>query len=162
MNMHSTRSALLTRLSGVCTLPAFEIDQTLGIGDSENASANRPGFGSDLTGFEAFVNHTHLADLWDGMDAPRVDELRAAAGLVISCWAISILPLLRGRSVFFFAGGASREDFAIRFHVDRGESDTWVDLRDSAFLDQRGLAVWRFDHTGLQSVHHWEPSSNDA
>jgi hypothetical protein len=77
------------------------------------------------------------------------------AELVISCWAISILPLLHGRAVLFFAGGASVEDFAIRFHVDRGESDTWVDLRDSPFLDQRGLAVWRFDNTGLQSVHRW-------
>jgi hypothetical protein len=69
-------------LTELCKLPAFEIDQTLCIGDLENAVANRSHFGADLTGFEAFVNHIHLADELAGTPARSIDELQVDARVV--------------------------------------------------------------------------------
>jgi hypothetical protein len=157
MTTGSVDLALMAPLIETCSLKPFELDGSICIGDSDNASANRSNFEGDATGFEAFVNHVHLGDLWVGRmtAAPNIDLTREIAKVVIACWAVSLLPILRGRSVLFFAGGPSVGDFTLRFHVDRGPGDSWVDLGDSAFLTARGLAVWRFNDTGLESQHAW-------
>jgi hypothetical protein len=148
--------ALLAPLIETCNLKAFELDRSICIGDCDNATANRSGFEGDATGFEAFVNHVHLGDLLAGARAtPSIELTREVAKVVVACWAVSLLPILRGRFVLFFAGGASVEDFTVRFHVDRGAGDSWVDVGDSAFLKSRGLAVWRFSDAGLKSLHAW-------
>ena len=147
----------LESLIEICDVEVFELRGSLCIGDLANATANLSSFEGDPTGFEAFVNHVHLGDVWhDGPgDTPGVEVLRRLAFVVIRCWAVSLLPSLHGRSVLFFAGGGSVEDFTIRFHLDRGPSDSWVDVGDQMFLKSRGLAVWRFGREGLEELQAW-------
>jgi hypothetical protein len=141
-------------LLAICALKPFELDDCLYVGDPENARANRSAFEGDPTGFEAFVNHVHLGDLWDGQASPEPDIalLHAIARLVISNWAVSLLPLLGGRSVLFYAGGTSVRDFTLRFHIDRNQGTSWIDLGDHAFLQKEGMKVWRFDAGGLREA----------
>jgi hypothetical protein len=147
----------LTQLLQLCELKPLEIDDCICIGSYNNAVANREHFGTDLSGFEAFVNHVHLTDILN--ESTTGDSLlevaRRLAHVVMASWAASILPFLRGRTVFFYAGGMSMEDFFIRFHIDRGESDTWVNIHDAAFLSSSATAVWRFNHSGFTIVHEW-------
>jgi len=149
-------SVQIARLVEVCHPQLFEFDDCICLGDHDNAKANRSSFGADRTGFEAFVNHIHPGDLWEGdPGAPGVESVRSVSMIIIASWAIALLPVLRGRSVLFFSGGSTVEDFAVRFHVDRGSSDTWADISDAAFLTSSGLAVWRFDVNGLKTLHDW-------
>jgi len=143
---------VLQPLLALCALKPFELDECLCIGDAENATVNRSSFEGDPTGFEAFVNHVHLGDVWNGQAAPEPDValLHAIARLVVSSWAVSLLPYLRGRSVLFYAGGTSVVDFTLRFHVDRNRGSSWIDLGDRAFLQEQGLKVWRFDAGGVR------------
>ena len=148
---------MLQRLLAMSAMKPFELDECLCIGDLENAKVNRPSFERDPTGFEAFVNHVHLGVLWDGHAAPEPDVvlLHGIARLVVSSWAVSLLPFLRGRSVLFYAGGTSVVDFTLRFHVDRSQASSWIDLGDHEFLREQGLRVWRFDASGFR-----EPSAD--
>ena len=114
--MNSVDAEMLARLHDVCTIAPFVVDQAIGVGNRDNALRNRPGFAADLTGFEAFISHVHLSDVWEGLAVPRLVDLRTAAEIVIGCWAVNLLPVLANRSVLFFAGGASVEDFSVRFH----------------------------------------------
>jgi hypothetical protein len=93
-------------------------------------------------------------ELWDGHASPESDValLHAIARLVVSSWAVSLLPLLGGRSVLFYAGGTSVEVFTVRFHVDRSPDSSWVDLRDHAFLQEQGIRAWRLDASGLRQA----------
>lgn len=145
--------SVLQHLLATCALKPFALDECLCIGDAENAAVNRSAFEGDPIGFEAFVNHVHLGDLWDG-ETPKADIalLHEVARLVISSWAVSLLPLLDGRSVLFYAGGTSVVDFTLRFHVDRDPGASWLDLGDRAVLQQSGVRVWRFDVAGLREV----------
>jgi hypothetical protein len=146
---------VLQHLLAICALKPFELDECLCIGDAENARVNRSAFEGDPSGFEAFVNHVHLGDLWAGQASPEPDGalLHAIARLVISSWAVSLLPLLGGRSVLFYAGGGtSVGDFTLRFHVDRNQAASWVDLGDRAFLQEEAMRVWRFDAGGLREA----------
>ena len=151
--MSMIRSGLQPLLA-ICALKPFELDGCLCIGDAENATVNRWAFEGDPTGFEAFVNHVHLAEFWDGHASPESDValLHAIARLVVSSWAVSLLPLLGGRSVLFYAGGKSIEDFTVRFHVDRRPESSWVDLRDRALLQEHGIRAWRLDVSGLREA----------
>ena len=144
---------MLQRLLALCALTPFELDECLCIGDAENAAVNRSAFEGDPIGFEAFVNHVHLGDLWDEhTPEPELTLLHEVARLVISTWAVSLVPLLAGRSVLFYAGGTSVADFTLRFHVDRHSAASWLDLGDVRFLEEENVKVWRFDVGGLREV----------
>src|SRR6266487_1742462 len=157
MTPETVDPTVLGALIQICELKTFELDSSICIGDSDNAVANRSSFAADVTGFEAFVNHVHLGDLWLGRTIvpPSMERLQAIARIVVACWAVSLLPLLNGRSIVFFAGGTSVEDFTVRFHIDRGTDNSWVDVGASAFLNASALAVWRFSNAGLELLHEW-------
>jgi hypothetical protein len=123
----------------ICALKPFELDECLCIGDAENATVNRSAFEGDPTGFEAFVNHVHLGDLWDGQASPEPDValLHAIARIVFSSWAASLLPLLGGRAVLCYAGGTSVGDFTLRFHVNRNQGASWIDLATTRSFEKR-------------------------
>lgn len=144
---------VLRQLLAICALKPFEVDGCLCIGDAENAGVNRWAFEGDPIGFEAFVNHVHLGDLWDGhAPEPDIALLHEVGRLVIQSWAVSLLPLLAGRSVLFYAGGVAVVDFTLRFHVDRAPGASWLDFGNRAVLEEAGMRVWRFDAGGLREI----------
>jgi hypothetical protein len=131
----------------------FELDRCICIGDRKQAELHMGEFGEDRVGFEAFVNHVHVSDIFAtgakrlGGDRELVEQL---ARTIIRVWADRIRPLLRGRSVLFYMGG--REDVAIRFHVERPGVAPWVDLVGRAFLASEHLHVFRVTGDGLEEL----------
>lgn len=124
--------------------PPFELDGSICVGDRQQAELHLSEFGEDRVGFEAFVNHVHVSDIFAlgpkrlGRDRELGERL---ARTVIGVWADRVRPLLRGRSVLFYMGG--RDDVAIRFHVERPGVAPWVDLSARAFVTSEHLHVFR-------------------
>ena len=143
----------LDRFLSLCLESPVEVDDAICIASDETIGANRSHFGDDLVGFEAFVSHVHLTDVIDGGDLSQ-ETLQAAAETLVRCWAVALLPFLKGRAVLFYAGGGSA-DFWVRFHIERGTAENWLDVANFESRTREPFAVWRFNVDGLTMLRGW-------
>ncbi len=59
--------------------------------------------------------------------------------------------ILGERQVLFYLGG--QDTVALRFHIDRNDGKSWVDISDSNFLEQEQLKIFRITKSGITLVY---------
>lgn len=96
----------LSSFLDLCEWPAFEHGDCLFVGDRSHAEADWRANPPDPTRSEAEFNLILLPILWaDQADVPPIETLRRMGRVVITSWAASVQPLLRGREVLFSLAG---------------------------------------------------------
>jgi len=124
------------------------------VGDLASIEHHQSSFPGDPTGFEAFVNHIHLEDIFSGLISPIGEEreiLLKIGKSIITVWGDRMAGILGERQVLFYLGG--QDTVALRFHIDRNDGKSWVDISDSNFLEQEQLKIFRITKSGITLVY---------
>ncbi len=143
----------LVALANLFGVTFSSLDECVVVGDVAKAGRLRPLFPDDPVGLEALVNHVYLEDLFHSMVVPKGELRRALVKIgqtLISVWHERMAPLLDGREVIFYLGG--RDTVAIRFHLVRDSSPSWLDLSDASFVRRERVRVFRGSPDGLERV----------
>jgi hypothetical protein len=149
--MNRQIEVVATWVAELFATPLAAVGELLIAGESTEIDRHRKSFPNDPTGLEAFVNHVHLGGAVEGFAPDRRFLTRLGAD-VIRVWAERMQALLRGRQVLFYIAGRTAKDMTLRFHIDRRDGRSWLDLADTEFLRREKVLFYRADENGLSQV----------
>jgi hypothetical protein len=144
----------IVELSELFSAPFHKVGDAIVVGDLASIEHHQSSFPDDPTGFEAFVNHFHLEDIFFGLISPvgTEREILVHIGMsLITVWGDRMRDILGERQALFYLGG--QDTVALRFHIERQDGKPWIDLSNSGFLEQEQLNVFRVSRNGIMLIY---------